>query len=263
MKIRSRLALAVVIALTATVCSKTDTELATTKTDAETNNQEAAAVTPVSENPFFTQSTLYFQLPPFEQIEDSHYAPAFERGMEEQLAEINLIANDPEAPTLDNTLVAMERAGQMLNRVASVFFAMASADTNDTIEELRSELAPKLSAHNDAILLNGLLFERIKALYEQRDSMELDPESYRLIDETYKDFVRAGSLLSDQEKEVLMAMNAELASLQTRFSQNVLNEVNANAIEVDSAEEVVAAGLAVAGRGSATASVFQFQPGIC
>ena len=218
MKIRSTLALAVVIALTAAVCSKT--------------------VAPVSENPFFTQSTLYFQLPPFAQIEDSHYAPAFERGMEEQLAEINLIATDSAAPTLDNTLVAIERSGQMLTRVADVFFAMASADTNDTIEDLRSELAPKLSAHNDAILLNGLLFERIKALYEQRDSMELDPESYRLIDETYKDFVRAGALLSDEEKEILMAMNAELASLKTRFSQNVLDEVNANAIVVDSVEEL-------------------------
>ena len=238
MKIRSTLTLAVVMALTAAACSKTDSGLATTTTVAETNNEEVAAVTPVSENPFYTESMLYFHLPPFDRLEDSHYGPAFERGMEEQTAEINLIATDSAAPTLDNTLVAMERSGQMLNRVASVFFAMASADTNDTIEELRSELAPKLSAHNDAILLNGLLFERIRALYEQRDSMELDPESYRLIGETYKDFVRAGALLSDQEKETLMAMNAELASLQTRFSQNVLDEVNANAIVVDWVEEL-------------------------
>ena len=238
MKIRSTLTLAVVLALTATACSKTDSELATTGTVAETNNEEVAVVTTTSENPFFTQSTLYFRLPPFDQIVDSHYAPAFELGMEEQMAEINVITNDPEAPTFDNTLVAMERSGQLLNRVASVFFSMASADTNDTIEELRSEMAPKLSAHNDAILMNSLLFERVKALYEQRDSMELDPESYRLIDETYKNFVRAGALLSDEEKETLKAMNAELASLQTQFSQNVLNEVNANAIVVDSAEEL-------------------------
>ena len=238
MKIRSTLTLAVVMALTATACSETESEVATMETVAEANNEEVAAVTTVSENPFFTESTLYFRLPPFDQIEDSHYAPAFERGMEEQMAEINVIANDPEAPTFDNTLVAMERSGQMLSRVANVFFSMASADTNDTIEELRSEIAPKLSAHNDAILLNSLLFERIKALHEQRDNMELDPESYRLIDETYKNFVRAGALLSDEEKETLKAMNAELASLQTRFSQNVLNEVNANAIVVDSAEEL-------------------------
>ncbi len=238
MKIRSTLTLAAVLALTATACSKSDSELATTGTVAETNNEEVAVVTSTSENPFFTQSTLYFRLPPFDQIEDSHYAPAFELGMEEQMAEINVITNDPEAPTFDNTLVAMERSGQMLNRVASVFFSMASADTNDTIEELRSEMAPKLSAHNDAILMNSLLFERVNALYEQRDSMELDPESYRLIDETYKNFVRAGALLSDEEKETLKAMNAELASLQTQFSQNVLNEVNANAIVVDSAEEL-------------------------
>jgi len=238
MNIRSTLTLAVVMALTATACSKTDSEPAAMKTVADTNKEEVTAVTTVSENPFFTESTLYFRLPPFDQIEDSHYAPAFELGMEEHMAEINAIANDPEAPTFDNTLVAMERSGQMLNRVESVFFSMASADTNDTIEELRSEMAPKLSAHKDAILLNSLLFERIGALYEQRDSMELDPESYRLIDETYKDFVRAGALLSDDGKETLKAMNAELASLQTQFSQNVLNEVNANAIVVDSAEEL-------------------------
>ncbi len=238
MKIRSTLTLAAVLALTVTACSKSDSELATTGTVAETNNEEVAVVTSTSENPFFTQSTLYFRLPPFDQIEDSHYAPAFELGMEEQMAEINVITNDPEAPTFDNTLVAMERSGQLLNRVASVFFSMASADTNDTIEELRSEMAPKLSAHKDAILMNSLLFERVNALYEQRDGMELDPESYRLIDETYKNFVRAGALLSDEEKETLKAMNAELASLQTQFSQNVLKEVNANAIVVDSAEEL-------------------------
>jgi peptidyl-dipeptidase Dcp len=132
----------------------------------------------------------------------------------------------------------MERSGQFLNRVSSVFFAMASADTNDAIEELRSEMAPKLSAHNDAILLNGPLFGRIKALHDKRESLELDPESHRLIDETYKDFVRAGALLSDEDKETLKAMNAELASLRTRFSQNVLNEVNAKAIVVDSVEEL-------------------------
>ena len=238
MNIRSTLTLAVIMALTAAACSKTDSELATTRTVAETNNEEAAVVTTTIDNPFFTESTLYFRLPPFDQIEDSHYAPAFERGMEEEMAEINAIANDPEPPTFDNTLVAMERSGQMLNRVENVFFSMASADTNDTIEELRSEIAPKLSAHKDAILLNGLLFERINALYGQRDRMELDPESYRLVGETYKNFVRAGALLSDEDKEILKAMNAELASLQTRFSQNVLKEVNANAIVLDSAEEL-------------------------
>ncbi len=238
MKFSPTLTLAVVMALAATACSKTDSDPANTNSAAETGNKEMAIVTPVSENPFFTESTLYFHLPPFDQIEDSHYAPAFERGMEEHIAQINAIANNSERPTFKNTLVAMERSGQMLNRVSSVFFSMASANTNDTIEALRSEMAPKLSAHRDAILLNGPLFDRIKVLHEQRDSLELDPESYRLIDETYKDFVRAGALLSDKDKETLKAMNAELASLQTQFSQNVLNEVNAKAIVVDSVEEL-------------------------
>jgi peptidyl-dipeptidase Dcp len=158
--------------------------------------------------------------------------------MQEQLAEIEAIANQSEAPTLDNTLIPMERSGQTLDRVARVFFAMASANTNDELEEIRSEMAPKLSAHRDQILLNAKLFERVQALYDQRDSLELDPESYRLVEENYRDFIRAGAKLSDADKEILKAINAEMASLQTKFSQNVLNEVNDSAVVVDSREEL-------------------------
>jgi peptidyl-dipeptidase Dcp len=176
--------------------------------------------------------------PQFDKVENSHYVPAFERGMQEHLAEIEAITSQTDEPTLDNTLVPMERSGQILDRVSRVFFSLSSANTNDEIEAIRSEMAPKLSAHRDRILLDSKLFARIQSLYEQRDTLELDPESYRLIEENYKDFVRAGAQLSDEEKEKLKAINSELATLQTKFSQNVLNEVNASAVAVDSREEL-------------------------
>jgi peptidyl-dipeptidase Dcp len=191
-----------------------------------------------STNPFFAESTLYFHYPEFDKIENSHFVPAFERGMSEQLAEIAAITSQTEAPTLDNTLIPMERSGQTLNRVSTVFFAMTSANTNDEMEAIRSEMAPILSAHSDKIRLDSKLFARIQAIYDQRDNLELDPESYRLIEENYKDFVRAGAKLSDADKQILMAINTEMATLQTSFSQNVLNEVNAAAIIVDSREEL-------------------------
>jgi len=189
-------------------------------------------------NPFFSESTLELNLPPFDKIDDSHYAPAFERGMMSHLEEIEAIAGNTESPTVDNTLVAMERSGQLLDRVARVFFALAGADTNETIESIRSDVAPKLSAHGDSILLNKKLFERIKTLYEARDSTVHDPESYRLIEESFKDFKRAGAVLSHEDQETLTALNTELASLQTTFSQNVLKEVNDSAVVVDSVEEL-------------------------
>ncbi len=229
------LALTTVLALTAAGCSKTDTtEVADTAGTADTDT----TLTTDGKNPFFADSPLYMHYPQFDKIDNGHFTPAFERGMEEQLAEIDAIADQVEAPTLDNTLIPMERSGQTLNRVARVFFALASANTNDGIEEIRSELAPKLSAHNDQILLNGKLFGRVQALYDQRNELELDPESYRLIGENYKDFVRAGARLSDEDKEKLKAINAEMASLQTKFSQNVLNEVNGSAVVVDTREEL-------------------------
>jgi len=237
MKSTLPLALSIALASTLAGCSKTDsTEVA--EAAPEPQAETVMATDPVESNPFFTESPLYMQYPQFDKIENSHYAPAFEKGMQEQLAEIEAIANQAEAPTLDNTLIPMERSGQTLDRVARVFFAMASANTNDDLEEIRSEMAPKLSAHRDQILLNPMLFERVQALYDQRDSLELDPESYRFIEENYKDFIRAGAKLSDADKEKLKAINAELASLQTKFSQNVLNEVNASAVVVDSREEL-------------------------
>ncbi len=190
------------------------------------------------DNPFFTESRLLFKMPEFDRIEDHHFAPAYERAMAEHRAEIDAIVNESEPPTLENTLVALESAGRLLQRVSATFSNLRSANTNETLEAVRSEMAPKLSAHRDQIFLNGRLFERIKAVYDQRNDLDLDPESLRLVERYHTDFVRAGAMLSDEDKEDLKALNAELAELTTVFSQNVLNEVNDLAVVVDSRNEL-------------------------
>jgi peptidyl-dipeptidase Dcp len=225
------------LVLCAAACSQQDSEpLAADDATTGSNTETEAAM--ADANPFYTESDLYLRYPAFDRIETQHYADAFARGMSDHLAEIEAITGQDEAPSFDNTIIALERSGQVLDRVSRVFFAMTSAHTNDDLEAIRSDMAPKLSAHNDRILLNDALFQRVASVYEQRDSMELDPESYRLIGEYYRDFVRAGARLNDAEKETLKSLNAELATLQTTFSQNVLKEVNELAIVVDSAEQL-------------------------
>ena len=189
-------------------------------------------------NPFFTQSTLDFQLPPFDRIRDEHYGPAFDRGMAEQLKEIDAIANASEAPTFENTIVALEKSGRTLARVSAVFFNLTGANTNDAMEAIQSDYAPKLSAHADAIALNGALFARVKALHDKRNDLGLDTESVRLLERYYTDFVRAGANLAEADKERLKTINSELATLQTDFSQNLLKENNAAAVVVDSRDDL-------------------------
>ena len=218
---------------------------------------QAAGQDEMTENPFFTESALPYRLPPFDRIEDAHYAPAFERGMAEQIAEIEAIAALSDPPTFENTIVPLERSGRLLDRVASTFFALASAHTNDAINAVRNEMAPRLAAHTDRILLNADLFARVQALHDQRESLDLDDESRRLIEEYHVDFVRAGARLSAAEKERMQAINAELAALSSRFTQNVLDEVNAAAVVVESPDalaglsenRIAAAAAAAAARG--------------
>ncbi len=204
--------------------------------DVDSNTAGTAMGT--AENPFFSESTLLLKMPHFDRIEDHHFGPAFERGMAEQRAEIEAIANEPAPPTLDNVFVAIERSGLVLNRVSTVFFSLVSADTNDALEALRSEMAPKLAAHTDETLLNARLFDRIKTVYDQRGDLDLDPESRLLVERYYRDFVRAGARLSEDDKERLRAINREVAELGATFSQNVLQEVNAQAVIVDTREEL-------------------------
>ena len=202
----------------------------------ETPMHDAATVTEA--NPFFADSPLPFHYPPFDRIDDSFYLPAFERGMAEQLAEVEAIAASTEPPTFDNTLVALERSGRVLDRVAQVFFNLTSADTSDTLDAIRSEMAPKLSAHSDGILLNGALFERVRALHDRRGELDIDDESRRLVEEYYTDFVRAGAQLPAAEQQRLREINAELAGLETTFSQNVLSEVNGSTVAVETRAEL-------------------------
>src|SRR5690349_2831369 len=189
-------------------------------------------------NPFYARSTLPYQYPPFDKIKDEHYRPAFEKGMAEQQAEIQAIANNPEAPTFDNTIVAMERSGQLLGRVNTVFGSLASAHTSDEIKKIDVEMSPKLQAHFDSISLNGTLFARVKTLYDARATLGLDAEAARLLEKYYTDFVRAGANLNEAQKTRLKAINEELATLGTKFSQNLQNDTNALAVVVDTKEEL-------------------------
>jgi peptidyl-dipeptidase Dcp len=184
-------------------------------------------------NPFFTESTLPFQAPPFDKIKDSDYQPALEEGMQRQLSEVQAIANDADAPTFANTIEAMERSGALLNRVSKVFFGLSQSNTNPTIQKIQSEEAPKLAAHQDKIYLNPQLFARVKSLYDRRDSLSLDAEAKYLVERYYRTFVRAGALLSDADKTKLSALNQEEAKLTTEFRRKVLADTNASAIVVD------------------------------
>ncbi|MCG8415857.1 MAG: M3 family metallopeptidase [Pseudomonadales bacterium] len=206
-----------------------------TVTDVMTTSK---TTTETAVNPFFEESTLELAYPRFDAVDESHYMPAFQRGMDEQTAEIDVITANAGEPTFENTIVALERSGQLLDRVARVFFSMSSAHTNEDIRALEQELAPQLSAHQDSILLNRDLFAKVNALYEQRDSLELDAEAYRLLERYYIDFVRAGAALDPEQQERMKEINAEIAGLQTDFSQNVLSEVNDLAIVVDTREEL-------------------------
>jgi len=189
-------------------------------------------------NPFYEVSTLPLQMPPFDEIRDDHFVPAMERGMQEHLAEIDTITGNAEPPTFENTIVALERSGRLLSRVTSVFFNLVGADTNETRQEIQREMSPRLSAHRDAIALNPDLFARVEALHQRIDELDLDAEQRRLLEQTHRDFVRAGARLDEAQKERLREINGELARLSTAFSQNVLKEVNDIALVVDTAEEL-------------------------
>ena len=202
------------------------------------NDQSMANVGEITINPFFEESPLYLNYPPFDRIENSHYLPAFERGMEEQLAQLSEIVNQASAPTFENTIIPLELSGQLLSRVATVFFSMSSAHTNEGIRELEQKLAPQLAAHNDKILLNPALFERINALQEQREELQLDAQSLRLLEQYHVDYVRAGAALTSQQQDQMRETNKEIAVLQTQYRQNILSEVNDLAIVVDSREEL-------------------------
>ena len=183
-------------------------------------------------NPFSNRSTLEYELPDFEQIRDEHYLPAFYEGCTQQLAEVELILSEPEV-TFENTLVALEKSGSMLHRMLVVFYNKSSADTNETINAIESDIAPKLAAHEDAIKLNPRLFKRIQELFENRSNLGLDQESTFLIERYHRDFVHAGAALGENAREQLKAYNERLSVLEANFDQNALAEANRLGVVVD------------------------------
>ena len=194
--------------------------------------------TAATTNPLLTESTLPYQMPPFDKIKDEHFQPALEQGIAEEEKEADAIAKLTEKPTFENTIVPLEKMGQLLDRARRTFSNFTGANTNPALQKIEKEMAPKFSAHTDAIRLNGQLFARIEALYNDREKSGLDAESKWLLERYYKDFVRAGARLSEADKTRLKALNAELATLQTTFEQNVLKEKNAASIVVDDRAEL-------------------------
>ena len=177
-------------------------------------------------NPFFEQWTTPYGVPPFEQIKSYHYQPAFERAMSLHKEEIAAIVAQSEEPTFENTVAAMDRSGRMLSDVANVFGMICAAETNEELQELEGQIMPQLAAHNDEILMNEQLFKRVKAVYDSRNSRDLDPDQIRLTEKIYDDFVRSGALLSAENKARLKQINEELSALSVRFGSNILAENN-------------------------------------
>ena len=189
-------------------------------------------------NPFAQRSTLEYELPPFAQIKEEHYLPAFYEGCAEQLAEVQAILDTPGAATFENTIVELEKSGQYLMRMLLVFYNKSSSDTNDALDAIEEEIAPKLAAHQDSISLNPALFKRIKDLYEARESLGLNSEDAWLLERYYKDLIHAGAHLTDAQRARLKELNEELSSLETQFSKNVLADTNDLAVLVESLEEL-------------------------
>ncbi len=190
-----------------------------------------------AENPFALRSTLEYELPDFTKIRDEHYLPAFYAGCEEHLAEIDAILASGDA-TFENTIVAMERAGKILERMLMVFYNKSSSDTSPELDKIEEEIAPKLSAHSDTIRLNPVLYARIEELYNKRDSLGLDAEGDWLLVRYYEDFRQAGAHLSDAERSKAMQINQRLAELETKFSQQLLADTNDLAVLVDDVAEL-------------------------
>jgi peptidyl-dipeptidase Dcp len=185
----------------------------------------AAAAPPAAfgpTNPLYAPSSLPFQAPPFDKLKDEDYQPAIEAGMAQQLKEIKAITDNTAAPTFDNTLVALEKSGRLLDRAGSAFYGVSQANTNDVLQKAKAELAPKNAAHQDAIFLNDKLFARISAVYTQRASLRLDPESLRLLEFTYDQFVHQGANLSAADKATLRKLNTEAATLSNTFTNKIL-----------------------------------------
>ncbi|HWZ64075.1 MAG TPA: M3 family metallopeptidase [Steroidobacteraceae bacterium] len=191
-----------------------------------------------ADNPFAHPSPLQFEFPQFDKVHDADYLPAIEAGMRAQLKEVAAIAHNRQPPTFDNTIVALERSGQLLDRATTVFYNLSSCNTDPAMQKVETQVAPKLAAHQDAIFLDPALWARVDALYQKRASLKLDPESLQLLTRYHVQFVRAGAQLAPKDKERLKAINEQLSTLTTRFRQNVLKATADGAVVVDNVAEL-------------------------
>ena len=187
-------------------------------------------------NPFFQEWNTPYEVPPFLDIKDEHYMPAYEQGMKENLEEIDVIVNNPEAPTFANTIEELERTGKLLSKVGRVFSNLASSNTNPKLQELQRELSPMLSAHYDKISLNEGLFNRVDAIWQNRENLDLTKEQTKLLNDTRKGFVRSGALLSENQKERISEINSKISGLSTSFGQNLLAETNGFELILDASD---------------------------
>jgi len=198
----------------------------------------AAAQAPPASNPFFEEWTTPFGMPPFERIKAEHYKPAFDAGIAERKKEVEAIASDPAAPTFANTVEALENGGLALAKVSDVFFALTGADTNDALQAINKEIAPNLSALRDDVLLNEKLFARVKTVWGAREKLTLSLEQKKLLEETYKDFVRGGANLAPEQKKRFREINQELSVLGLKFADNLLKETNGFKLVIDRKEDL-------------------------
>lgn len=208
--------------------------------ESEAKDVPAAAVQAdiSAENPFFMEWKTPYGVAPFEKIKDEHYLPAFEKAMAEQTAEIQAIVDNEAPATFENTIVALEKAGSMLTKVSTIFYALRGTDSNDKINDIAKEISPKLSALNDDVLLNDGLFARVKDVYEQRDNLTLRADQAKLLEDTYKSFVRGGANLNDSDKTKLRELNEKLSKLSLQFGENLLNETNAFELVIENKDDL-------------------------
>ena len=204
----------------------------------QNNNSTKGNMKTDHKNPFFEPSKLPFQAPPFDKIQSTDFKPALEEGMKQELEEINKIADNPAPPTFENTFIPFEKSGELLNRVAMVFNAVTSANTDSLLQEVQEEEAPKLAAHHDAIFLNTKLFQRVKAVYDIRNSLNLDHESMKLVSYFYKKFVHAGANLNAENKNKLKRLNEEEATLIAKFINKLLAATKAGALIVNNVSDL-------------------------
>lgn len=223
---KTLLAVTIAAALTLTACSGTATTQQAAASDTQTQGLQ-------TENPLFQASTLQYQAPDFSQIKDEHFQPALEQGIVEQYQQVLKIANNPEAATFANTIVALETSGELLNRSSKIFYNLAGSNSNPTLRAVQGEMAPKMAAHSDNINLNPELFKRIETLYSSRNELELTPEAIRLIEKYHQRFVMAGAKLTDSQKQQIRLLNEEQSTLTNEFAQRLMRMTKEIALVVD------------------------------